>query len=59
MKIELSNKDINEIMEAMWISKGECNKFNKIYDTFKKKFEDNGIVFEYDECDLLVKEIKR
>lgn len=46
MNIELTNNDINEIMEALWISQGECNKFHRIYDKFKKKFEENGIVFQ-------------
>ena len=46
MNIELTNNDINEIMEALWISQGECDKFHRIYDKFKKKFEDNGIVFQ-------------
>ena len=55
MNIELTNNDINEIMEALWISRGECNKFHRIYDKFKKKFEDNGIVFESSECNGEIK----
>ena len=46
MKIELSNTDINQIMKALLIAKGEDHNFYDIYLKFRKKFEDNGIKFE-------------
>ena len=40
MKIELSNTDINQIMKALLIAKGEDHNFYDIYLKFRKKFDE-------------------
>lgn len=48
-KIELSNSEIEELMNALDIAKGECNSYNNIFKKFKEKFQnDFNMLFVYE-----------
>ena len=49
-KIELSNGEIEEIINGLDIAKGECNCYNNIFKKFKEKFQnDINALFVYED----------
>ena len=50
VKIELSNSEIEEIINGLDIAKGECNCYNNIFKKFKEKFQnDLNMLFVYED----------
>ena len=49
-KIELSNSEIEQIVNGLDIAKGECNCYNNIFKKFKEKFQNElNVLFVYED----------
>ena len=53
--IELSNSEIEEIINGLDIAKCECNRYDNIFKKFKEKFQnDLNMLFVYEDGDYKI-----